>query len=166
MKARPIAVEPVADIAVVGALDGQSSPIAYREAREFEDFCNGRKPVFLSRSDFTLTKDHDLVYTQVHIYTHKGEWVTGKVVQFRPGAEMAWFEETSKPIEGGTSGSPIVNDMGKLVGIVSNAGGSSSGETRQGRFPRPHLTLPVWVCRQIFEGEDQERECENETPPG
>jgi V8-like Glu-specific endopeptidase len=154
LKTRPIAMEPVADIAVVGALDGQS---AGKEAREFDDFCSSRKPVLISQSDFALTKSHDLVYTQVHVYTHREEWVTGKVFQFRPGAELVCFEETSKPIEGGTSGSPIVNDVGELVGIVSNAGGSSSEETRAGRFPRPHLTLPVWVCQRIFEGEDQER---------
>ena len=55
-------------------------------------------------------------------------------------------------IESGTSGGPIINDSGELVGIVSNFSETGEGLPKSnGPVPYPALALPVWVCRWIFE---------------
>ena len=69
------------------------------------------------------------------------------------GKTTQWSEHSplltiifDEPLKGGTSGGPVVNASGELVGIISNSflvnGGTAS---------RPHLALPVWVYRNYFE---------------
>ena len=59
-------------------------------------------------------------------------------------------EITEEQIEGGTSGGPIINDLGQLVGIVSNASDLQEGIASDGNFPYPSLALPVWICQRLF----------------
>ena len=47
VKTRCLAVEPVQDVAILGALDNQTF---YDEVEEFEDFCENTKPVTLCRA--------------------------------------------------------------------------------------------------------------------
>ena len=145
LKVAPLAVEPVSDLAVLGSLDDQ---VFTKEAEDFEKFCEDTKPVPLCRrEDFVLFQKF-----QVHIYTHKGTWVTGSAMQCREDAQ-ALSVEADQQIEGGTSGGPIINDSGELVGIVSHFSLATEGQHQcWGLTPRPHLALPVWVCRQIFGG--------------
>ncbi len=145
LKVAPLAVEPVTDIAVLGSLDGQEF---YKEAEDFKKFCEDTKPVPLCRKeDFVLFQEF-----QVHIYTHKGTWVTGSVTLCREDAHTLWVE-ADEQIEGGTSGGPIIDDSGELVGIVSNFSFAAEAQGKSdGSVPRPHLALPVWVCRRIFGG--------------
>jgi hypothetical protein len=59
--------------------------------------------------------------------------------------------EADEQIESGTSGGPIINDSGDLIGIASNFNFVNELQDKcQGLPPRPHRTLPVWVCQQIF----------------
>ncbi len=160
VKVAPLAVEPVSDIAVCGALDDQEF---HREVEDFEDFCEQTRPVPVFRGEMQfpkyrsgeLPKLSELSALRkafnVYIYTHRQTWVTGKARQMWPGAKSLWVE-ADEQIESGTSGGPVINDSGELVGIVSHSGGIPSGETegRQGQVPRPHLALPVWICRRIF----------------
>ncbi len=143
MKVAPLAVEAVTDIAVLGSLDGQEFS---KEAEDFEKFCEDTKPVPLCRrEDFVLFQKF-----QVHIYTHKGTWVTGSAMLCREDAQ-AFSVESDEQIEGGTSGGPIIDDSGELVGIVSNFSMATDAKHKSsGSTPRPHLALPVWVCRRIF----------------
>ena len=142
LEVAPLAVEPVTDIAVLGSLDDQ---VFAEEAEDFEKFCEQTTPVPLCRRDFVLFRKFS-----VHIYTHKGTWVTGSAMQCREDAQ-ALSVEADEQIEGGTSGGPIINDSGDLVGIVSNFSLATEQGKSGGLAPRPHLALPVWVCRQIFE---------------
>jgi CBS domain-containing protein len=135
----PLAVEPVNDIAVLG------KPDIPKYAMEFEDFCEKIKPVPLCTSDFALFEKFN-----IHIYTHKRNWVTGLAQQCSENATTL-FIEADEPIEGGTSGGPVINDLGELVGIVSQTLEDMKGRHKPvGPIPRPHLTLPVWVCRRIL----------------
>lgn len=54
---------------------------------------------------------------------------------------------TDENIEHGTSGGPVIDDEGNLVGIVS------IGE-RIGTCPFPRWALPAWICRRICEKTD------------
>jgi hypothetical protein len=137
LKVGPLAVEPVSDI---GALDGQTF---FEEHEQFEEFCEHTKPVRLWLDDFQLFKPFPLYIG------HKG-WVRGSAQQCRRDAESLWVE-ASAPIEGGTSGSPVVAKSGKLVAIVSHFNVASPEQKSKGGCPRPLLALPVWICRRILE---------------
>lgn len=136
---RPLAVEPVLDIAILGSLDHQDFPV---EANDFLTFYKGADPVPVCRSDFAPGDE-----CRVHIYTHKGTWVTGTATNSEVGRLSV---ETAEQIESGTSGGPIVNDSGELVGVVSNFTDVGEGRAKSwGTVPYPSLALPVWVCRRI-----------------
>ncbi len=141
LKVAPLCVEPVSDIVVLGSLDGQTF---FKESMDFEKFCQHTKPIPLCQNDFALFQQF-----KVHIYTHKGTWVTGSAMQCQEDAHALWID-FDEQIEGGTSGGPIINDVGELVGIVSTSSISEGERKCMGASPRPHLALPIWVCRQIF----------------
>ena len=139
----PLAVEPVTDIAVLGALDGQTF---YDKCEAFEEWCEQTPGVRVGRVEYPL-------FTPIPVYvlSHEGGWLPGTVQQCREEAQMLALEMIL-PIKSGTSGGPIVDGSGALLGIVSNAGGSDAVEAggRSGNCPRPHLALPVWVCRTVL----------------
>jgi len=135
LKAAVVAVEPVSDIAVLGTLDNQ---VFYKEAEDFESFCAETKPVPLCKRSFVRFREFG-----IHVYTHKGTWIRGIAVQYSGNGQQIAIT-TCEQIEGGTSGSPVINDRGELVGIVSTGGSKTN------LMPRPHLALPVWVRRRIY----------------
>jgi len=147
-KVTPVAIEPMSDIAVLGALDGQTFP---DEEEQFEEFCAHVAPVPICRKDFELFQEFP-----VYIHTHKRTWIEAEAQLCRPGGEMLWIE-ASQQIESGTSGGPVVTGAGELLGIVSHASIMTEGVPESmGRIPRPHLTLPVWVWRRIVSAEQEE----------
>jgi hypothetical protein len=52
-------------------------------------------------------------------------------------------------IESGTSGGPVMDDTGHLVGVVSSSGGPVGEPALEGSMPRPHLALSGWIWRRI-----------------
>lgn len=132
-----LAVEPVSDIAVLGSPHDQAFP---SDALAYEDTLELVEPVEVSTEDFDLFRD-----IPAAVYTHEGTWLEVMVQQCSDGASCLWLESTEQ-IEPGTSGSPILDQGGHLLGVVSN---TSIGHGSTGNFPRPHLALPVWVVRQI-----------------
>ncbi len=147
LKVSPWAVEPMADIAVLGSLDNQTFD---DEAEAFEQFCEETEPVPLCRDEHELFKRFE-----VFIRTHHHTWVRGTAIQVQPGIRSLGVE-ADEPITGGTSGGPIVNSNGELVGIVSNFSDVDGTDMLStGGSPRPHLALPVWVCREVEEGGDR-----------
>jgi hypothetical protein len=141
IKARPLAVEPVADIAVLGALDGQEFP---EETEAFEAWWAATPPVPLCLEPLPA-----LAPFPIYIYTHQGTWLQGSAQLAREEAHQLWVE-VAEQIEGGTSGSPIVTERGELVGVVSISNYESASAGCVGLTPRPHLTLPGWVMHRIL----------------
>jgi hypothetical protein len=137
------AVEPVADIAVLGKPDDQEFG---EDADAFEAFCAVTRIVMVSADDFERSAP-----VSVSVLTHKESWVEGTATRFGPPSgplRASVVFKAEQDIYGGTSGGPVIDGAGRLVGIVSNAGGSG-GFTRNGTMPRPHLALPRWVWQQI-----------------
>jgi hypothetical protein len=60
------------------------------------------------------------------------------------------LETPSTLIEGGTSGGPVVDDEGLLIGVVSNTGGSASDTEHRGSLPVAHLALPRWILDKVL----------------
>jgi hypothetical protein len=132
----PWAIEPISDIAVLGPLDDQVFP---DDADRLENFCEDLNPVLINTVEPELFQDFE-----IHVFNHEGGQVSGKGQVCSPGSKSL-FIETKDEIKGGTSGGPIVDESGGLVGIVSNF----SGNDNTGVHPRPHLTLPLWVLRKL-----------------
>jgi hypothetical protein len=137
LKVSPIFLDPVADIAVLGGLDGQEF---YEEFTQFEEFCRNTPPVKICRNRLEIGEKF-----RIFIYTHKKKWITGFAGLGIHGSHMLWVK-SDEAIKGGTSGSGIINEKGELVGVVS----WTSEMDYSGSAPRPLLSLPVWVCRKIY----------------
>jgi hypothetical protein len=149
LKAQPLAVEPVSDIAVLGALDGQDFG---DEVLQFETFCEKTKPVPMCLSRYRLFQSFS-----VRILNRDWKWVRGNAMICAEGAPVL-FVEAKEQVKGGASGGPIINESGELVGIVSNFsfryrarnGDKPAKFESTGSVPCPHLTLPVWVRDKIL----------------
>jgi S1-C subfamily serine protease len=134
----PYAVEPMRDIAALAAVDG-----LHEECNAFEEFCEATEPVPVSTDDFPIGTS-----VPVHVLTHRGAWVTGRARRYGFQIGGAVAVEFDAPIESGTSGGPVIDDNGLLVGVVSQAG-AVEGQRQTGLMPRPHLALPVWIRNRI-----------------
>jgi S1-C subfamily serine protease len=136
------AVEPVSDIAVLDSLDPQE---ASDEAGAFEAFVEAVAGISLCTR---IPKSGKAVPVQV--LTHKGEWITGRVINYRmPGASPigTLYLEADTQIEGGTSGGPVITKAGELIGLIS---WSSAGQSKCGEgVPVPWLALPRWLADRI-----------------
>lgn len=139
-----LAVEPVADIAVLGPADGQEFP---GDEAAFEDFCESTEGVPISEDDLVVREP-----IPVAILSHREAWIAARAVRNGgatglPFATVCLNAEAS--IEGGTSGGPVIDANGLLLGVVSAAFGGSLDSTKNGIIPRPHLALPAWIWRRI-----------------
>lgn len=134
LRVSPLAVEPITDIAVLGPLDDHTFS---KDALAFEDWCDRTGGVPVAHDDYPLFEEQ-LVY----VLSHTGPWLCGAVQLCRDDAPTLALK-TDPPIQPGTSGGPIIDGSGRLVGVVSIAGAD-------GLCPRPHLALPVWVLRRVL----------------
>jgi CBS domain-containing protein len=144
------AVEPVSDIAVLGSADGQ---VFYDDAEAFEAWCAEALPVPVSSADFDLE-----VAVPVYILTHTGVWTRARATRYGvldevPGSCVSIVAESG--IESGTSGGPVIDDTGRLVGVVSFSEGTEGEPDLEGSMPRPHLALPGWIWRRIQAAEEE-----------
>jgi hypothetical protein len=133
-----LALEPVADVAALGAPDGQVFP---DDAEAFEAFCYMTRPVTVRTADVG-SEDGP---TRVHVLTHHGAWIEGTAARYGEPDTVSVCVKAQSKIEGGTSGGPILDEAGHLVGVVS----WGSEDALDGMMPRPHLALPVWVWGRI-----------------
>lgn len=139
----PYAVEPVNDISVLGRLDGQRF---YEAWERYEDWHESIKPVPLYIREYKVDQEFD-----VFILTHEGKWLDGRACYTGASDHSRFSLELTENIKGGTSGSPIVNEYGKLVGIVSSSLESGVETEKKILCPavRASHALPVWIVEKI-----------------
>ena len=138
---RPLAVEPCADIAVLGAHD-HVDLAEHFEA--FETFRQKTKPVPVARNPIKSRKK-----VPVRILGHDGRWIKGEAEiadEYSPRLCIT----TDKEIKGGCSGGPVLNLRNELLAIVSHSTIPRRGMPSTGQYPRPLYTLPVWICREFL----------------
>jgi hypothetical protein len=140
IKMATVAVEHVADIAVLGARDEQ---FYYTDAEAFETWCAQTPSLHLCVDDLPPGEPFT-----VYIYTHREQWLEARATVVRAEVASVWLEVPGR-IEGGTSGSPIVTERGEVIGIVSISAYLPQGGQAVGPQPRPTHALPVWVLQQI-----------------
>lgn len=136
LRVAPLAVEPVADVAVLGSLDPR---VFHSEGVEYELFCEEVKPVPLFHGSLDLYRE-----INVNLYSHKGYWIKGKAALPSEYSSVI-FVDTEKPIERGTSGGPIITDEGELLGVVSVFCDSTKKGHSEGLQPYLQHALPVWT---------------------
>lgn len=136
-----LTVEPMADIALLGAPDAGEF---CDDAEAFGEFCASTVPTPICVAEFELLKKFP-----VRILTHDRGWIEGEAQQCKEQATSLWVDAFG-PIHGGTSGGPVVNAQGELVGVVSHF---DTEERPTGRIARPHLAIPVWATRRMLETE-------------
>jgi Trypsin-like peptidase domain len=145
VKVTPLAVEPVADIAVLGALDAQEF---WQEWEAFDTWCAHTPPVPLCVQAMPLREPFP-----VYVYTHRDQWLEARATVVRDEVASVWLDVAGH-IEGGTSGSPVVTEHGEVVGIISITGSGPAETHCEGPQPRPAHALPVWVLHHIQAEQD------------
>lgn len=143
------AVEPVSDIAV---LEGPDDQVFFDDADAFDTWRDATPGVEVSEPK--LAVGESLV---VFVLTHFGTWVRGQLRRHgMPGTPPhgAMLVEFEEPIVGGTSGGPIVDEGGAIVGVVSWSRELTEEDRRagvkcDGRMPVAYLALPQWIWLRI-----------------
>ncbi len=120
-----IFLDPVADLAVLAEPDNQS---LYEESCKFSDFA--------SRSGFLEIGSLADGETPVRIMLNNSESIPCIVeTNSRPYSRTFVIKKTDREIKGGMSGSPILTDDGKVVGVICN---NATG-------PILSRCLPPWI---------------------
>jgi V8-like Glu-specific endopeptidase len=105
------AADPVSDMAALGALDER----VYSEDYDaFERWREATRPVPVMNETLRLGDS-----LPVHILTHNRGWIDGRIYRYGYHGHPqngSISLETDAQIEGGTSGSPIVDSDGNLIG--------------------------------------------------
>ena len=124
-------VDPVADIAVLGQPDNQELS---DEADAYDELVEGLWPMMIAAAPENGT---------ARVLSLKGRW---RRCTIRHIGGPLWLSDTR--IEGGMSGSPIIDDGGNAIGLVClSSGGVKRVHTGGGPNPRLAECLPAWVLR-------------------
>lgn len=141
----PHAAEPVADIAVLGSLDDR---VFSDDCNKFEQWREATHPVPIANGKHRFRDP-----LRVSILTHKGKWIGANVVRY----SATWVPlhgvlciEADDHIASGTSGGPVVDSSGQLVGVISHSCDTTSHGKYVGMLPIASLALPQWVWRIIW----------------
>lgn len=137
------AVEPVRDIAALGSPDDQRF---FAEFDQFSAVMDEVKAIEPATEEHELFEQRDAI-----VLTHDKGWVDVTVQQCAEGAPVLMVKAAQK-IEGGTSGGPVVDKNGRLLGVVSWTSEQTFDGTFNGMITRPHRALPVWLVEKILAG--------------
>jgi S1-C subfamily serine protease len=140
-----VSAEPVTDMAVLGAAD---TPSLTQDSDAFEFFAKQIRGVPLFPFPLSVGE-----FLPVQLLTHKGTWTTGVATRYGfpedpPGGTLTIH--TSAPLRDGTSGGPVVDFAGRLVGVVSWASETVDEDgTYCGSIPLAWQALPRWLADRI-----------------
>jgi Trypsin-like peptidase domain len=133
-RAEPIMVEPIADIAILQPFDGSAS------LDQFKNFWIKTRPVSLS-----TIKPQLRVPFPISIHSHLGVWITG-AGRFENQIRARFTIHPERKLAYGTSGGPIVDQKGNLLGVVATG---QLGDGHPGRCAFASRVLPKWMIEFI-----------------
>ena len=142
--------DPVTDIAVLRALNDQDYG---DDVALFEAWCEETSPVQVA--DLTLGSGDSL---PVEILSHDREWIVASITRYgihetQQNGSVALIAD--QMIKGDTSGGPIVDSAGRLLGVVSNGPANDCSLGFYGNVPIACLALPRWSWDLVNQAEPQ-----------
>jgi hypothetical protein len=128
ISAECVFVEVIADLAVLGAPDSQD---LYDQYDAYEMFTESRPALRLGDIPSSERRAHHLETRPVYVLKLDRQWARGRANHI--GGPI-WLD--GPKTESGMSGSPILNDRGEAIGVISTGG------------PDPRLLrdLPIWLA--------------------
>jgi hypothetical protein len=129
-------VDPISDVAILGPPDDQEL------SKHWEHYNSMLEPL-----GAVVIADAPAETTGWLLSLDK-RW--GRCIVRQNGGPL-WFSDAAEGIHGGMSGSPVMLDNGKAVGIVCTGGGTGGLDTEGGPNPRLMHNLPGWCLKAITE---------------
>jgi hypothetical protein len=134
-------IDPVSDLAILADHGSGGELLAVDDRGKaldaFENLLRGVRSLPLRLDDFPPGEA-----VRVHVYTSSKRWAVGKATLYHERA-TSLFAEFPSGLPGGTSGAPVIDDRGRVVGVASS---SSDGD---GSTQVVYLAnaLPGWMRR-------------------
>lgn len=128
-------LDPCGDVAVLRSLDNQA---ACDEAEKFERIIDNLIPLKVNLEPLQRFKK-----VRVHVRTFRGEWLSGEATVVGHSARHLpiRLDNQKARISGGTSGSPVFDDQGNVIGVMT----ASTLNNPDGQaFALPDY-LPYWI---------------------
>jgi len=134
-----VGLERCLDLAILSSL-GDSSLPQCEEA--FDEFISSQESAAISLDEPELGAKFN-----VHIFTHNKKWITGQTCIYNPRQPGLTVElmDNADQAGPGTSGAPVFDDSGKVVGIVCR-GPIGIPEVQVLRLS---MALPGWMLLEI-----------------
>ncbi len=133
--------DPISDIAVLGSPDGQ---VFWDDVAAYEELVDAAEPISITdlpkrrRAPTSVKSLADFPCARGWMFSLDGSWIECTVGHNR---SMCWIEAGADKIQGGMSGSPILADDGRAMGVVV---------TTEGPHPRLFDNLPGWLLRRLL----------------
>ena len=134
--------DPVADIAVLVCPDNQALP---DEADAYEQLMESATPMMIA--DVRALEEPGTIGPQsvAFVYSLEGQWL-----QVLAGGTRSQVLVDGRKIAAGMSGSPIVDDAGRAIGVAGDGPRYNAGDDESHR-PQPRVPhcLPFWLARLL-----------------
>jgi trypsin-like peptidase len=147
-------VDPVADIAVLSEPDGQVPELhgSWEAFVSLTDAATALRVFELPEQaigNWRVAKQDSKV--RAWLLALSGRWFRCMVGS--PAGRALWIEDAAEEIAGGMSGSPILDDRGRAIGVVAVGARLDGGQSTAGG-PNPYLVsaLPGWLLRSRRNG--------------
>jgi len=162
------AIDPIADIAALTR--------STESFNHFTEYCDNLSPVNIDFLTSQLPEDRSKIFNvdlahcdpvPVWVRSHEDQWIEGEInltkkLPHQPNHPTA-LVKTKAPILGGSSGGPVLNKKGELLGIVSQSTRHSSepsalndlylpntdGGGTEVTITFPSQSLPKWLHEQL-----------------
>jgi hypothetical protein len=141
----PVFAETIADVAVLAEADDT------RAADQLAAWCDQMErdgqPPALSRIPFPLREP-----VRVHVLDHGGNWTAATATRDADVPSGAVTVSFAGKIEAASCGGPIVDDDGRIVGLIGWTGTDDEDfEKSVGVLPVLRLALPAWLQRELYD---------------
>jgi hypothetical protein len=129
-----LAIDPVSDIAVLSSPDPQAFP---KEACAYEEFVGSTERLVIGDAPKV---------SSAWLLSLDGHWFECEVLHF---TGPIWIMLAKHPIEGGMSGSPILSNCGRAIGVLSTTACPTAMQTGGGPNAALVDNLPGWLLREL-----------------